>query len=303
MIKRTLYFGNPAYLKCQNEQMVIDLPNAEQLSDKEKKITVPIEDIGVVILDHSQTTITHHLIHKLLENNTALITCDDSHLPVGLMLNLNGNTLQQEKHDAQISASLPLKKQLWAQTIEIKILNQAAVLKKLGKPIDNMLYWAKSVKSGDAANHEARAAAHYWQSMFPAEFEFRRDADGLEPNNLFNYGYAILRAITARALVGSGLLPTFGIFHRNRYNAYCLADDIMEPYRPYVDKLVLKIIDKKQPPFELTREIKAELLTIPTLDVVINRQKSPLMVAMQQTTSSLAKCYAGEQRKIAYPEM
>lgn len=303
MIKRTLYFGNPAYLKCQNEQLVVDLPSSDTTLEKQQKITIPIEDIGVVVLDHSQTTITHHLIHKLLENNTALITCDDSHLPVGLMLNLNGNTLQQERHDAQISASAPLKKQLWAQTIEIKILNQAAILKKLNKPMENMLHWAKSVKSGDSANHEARAAAHYWQNMFPAEWEFRRDADGLEPNNLFNYGYAILRAIAARALVGSGLLPTFGIFHRNRYNAYCLADDVMEPYRPYVDNLVLKIMEGRKAPYELTRELKAELLTIPTLDVVINRQRSPLMVAMQQTTSSLAKCYLGEQRRIVYPEM
>lgn len=303
MIKRTLYFGNPAYLRCHNEQLSIEIPEADMLPVKDRTTTIPIEDIGVIIFDHSQITITHHLMHRLLENNCALISCDDKHMPAGLMLNLNGNTLQQERFDAQIEASVPLKKQLWALTIEMKILNQAAILKERGIKHDNMLYWANSVKSGDSENHEARAAAYYWQNLFPEEVSFRRDADGGAPNNLLNYGYAILRAIAARSLVGSGLLPTLGIFHRNRYNAYCLADDVMEPYRPYVDKIVLQILDKQKIPEELTKDLKVQLLTIPTIDVMINRQSSPLMIAMQQTTASLAKCFLGELRKVMYPEI
>lgn len=303
MIKRTLYFGNPAYLRCHNEQLSIEIPGAEMLPVKDRTTTIPIEDIGVMILDHSQVTITHHLMHRLLENNCALISCDDKHMPAGLMLNLNGNTLQQERFDAQIEASVPLKKQLWALTIEMKILNQAAVLKERGIKHDNMLYWANSVKSGDSENHEARAAAYYWHNLFPEEVSFTRDPDGGAPNNLLNYGYAILRATAARSLVGSGLLPTLGIFHRNRYNAYCLADDVMEPYRPYVDKIVLQIIDKQKIPEELTKDLKVQLLTIPTIDVMINRQSSPLMIAMQQTTASLAKCFLGELRKMMYPEI
>jgi CRISPR-associated protein Cas1 len=303
MIKRTLYFGNPAYLRCHNEQLSIEIPGADMIPVKDRTTTIPIEDIGVVILDHSQVTITHHLMHRLLENNCAMITCDDKHMPSGLLLNLNGNTLQQERFDAQLEASVPLKKQLWAYTIQMKILNQAAILKERGIKNDNMHFWADSVKSGDSENHEARAAAYYWQNLFPEDDLFTRNPDGGAPNNLLNYGYAILRAITARSLVGSGLLPTFGIFHRNRYNAYCLADDVMEPYRPYVDKVILQITDKQKVPEELTKDLKAQLLAIPSMDVTINRQTSPLMVAMQQSTASLAKCFLGELRKVVYPEI
>lgn len=303
MIKRTLYFGNPAYLRCQNDQLKIEIPGADMLPEKDRTTTIPIEDIGVVILEHPQVTITHHLVHRLLENNCALITCDNKHMPSGMMLNLEGNTLQQERFEAQIDASVPLKKQLWTQTVVAKIRNQAALLKWRDVKHDNMLYWAESVKSGDSENHEARAAAYYWQNLFPEAAFFNRDPDGQAPNNLLNYGYAILRAITARSLVGSGLLPTLGIFHRNRYNAYCLADDIMEPYRPYVDRLVLQIADTQTIPDELTRDLKAKMLGIASIDVTINDQTSPLMIAVQQTTASLARCFLGEVRKISYPEM
>jgi CRISP-associated protein Cas1 len=303
MIKRTLYFGSPAYLRCHDEQLQIEMPGADMLPLKDRVTTIPIEDIGVVILDHPQVTITHHLMHRLLDNNCAFITSNDKHMPTGLMLNLNGNTLQQERFDAQLEASLPLKKQLWMQTIEAKIYNQAGILKERGIKHENMYYWVNNVKSGDAENHEARAAAYYWQNLFPDEESFTRDPDGGAPNNLLNYGYAILRGIAARSLVGSGLLPTFGIFHRNRYNAYCLADDVMEPYRPYIDRLVLQITDKQKVPEELTKEFKAQLLTIPVLDVIINQQTSPLMIALQQTTASLAKCFLGELRKVSYPEI
>ena len=299
MIKRTLYFGNPAWLGAENEQMTIHVPATDE--SPEKKVTVPIEDIAVVISDHYQVSITHHLMHKLLENNAALITCDDRHMPTGLMLNLNGNSIQQERFANQIEASLPLKKQLWAQTIETKIRNQASVLKIRSVTIENMMHWADSVKSGDSENHEARAAAYYWQNMFPSIPHFRRDRGGIPPNNMLNYGYAVLRAITARSLVASGLLPTLGIHHHNRYNAYALADDIMEPYRPFVDIIVAEIADREAAMEEITTELKKELLALPTVDVFINDQKSPLMIAMQQTTASLAACFNGELRRIAYP--
>ena len=303
MIKRTLFFGNPAYLKCRNDQLEIETPLSTSQIEKDRVRTIPIEDIGIVVLDDPQITISHHLIHKLLENNVALVTSNDKHLPVGLMLNLEGNTLQQERFESQIEASLPLKKQLWAQTIEVKITNQAMVLKRLGIKHDNMLYWASSVKSGDSENHEARAAAYYWQNIFIELAEFTREREGNYPNNLLNYGYAILRAIVARSLVGSGLLPTFGIHHHNRYNAYCLADDIMEPYRPYVDLIVLQLMKEFPKIEELTRDMKAKLLAIATVDVSILGQTSPLIVAVQQTTSSLTKCFSGENRKIIYPEL
>ena len=302
MIKRTLYFGNPAYLSMRNAQLVIHLPDANGMEDKAGNNTVPIEDIGVVVLDHKQITITHGLIEALLSNNCALITCDSSRMPVGLMLPLSGNTTQSERFQAQIEASLPLMKQLWQQTIQAKIENQAYVLSKTRKVVvKNMLVWVDDVKSGDTDNLEARAAAYYWANMFADIPDFRRGREGVPPNNLLNYGYAILRAVVARSLVASGLLPTLGIHHHNKYNAYCLADDIMEPYRPFVDKLVVEIMDSSEDITDLSKAIKAKLLNIPVLDVQINNQRSPLMIAVGLTTASLAKCYLGESRRIVYP--
>src|SRR5690606_6046247 len=235
MLKRTLYFGSPAYLKTQNKQLVIELPETGEIK------TAAIEDIGVVILDHQQITITQALLARLLDNNTAVIICNDIHHPTGLFLNLDGHTLQSQRFQYQIEASLPLKKQLWQQTVIAKITNQAFLLQQYRIPNKVLLQLASNVKSGDSDNCEAQASAYYWKHVFPLFPKFRRHREGPPPNNLLNYGYAILRAVVARSLVGSGLLPTLGIHHRNQYNAYCLADDIMEPYRPYVDKVVYNI--------------------------------------------------------------
>lgn len=310
MIKRTLCFSNPAYLSLKNGQLVIKLPEVEKNDDlpetfkAEAVKTIPIEDVGVVVLDHRQITVTQALLGALLDNNCAVITCDARHLPTGLLLPLEGNTLQSERFNDQIEASLPLKKQLWQQTVQAKIHNQASVLKRLRQTeVGNMLAWKKDVRSGDPDNLEGRAAVYYWQNLFPDIDGFLRDRDGEAPNNLLNYGYAILRAIIARALVASGMLPTFGIHHHNRYNAYCLADDIMEPYRPYVDELVVNYTIQNGYPEELTTDVKSTMLSIPVLDVVINGQRSPLMIAATQTTASLYKCFSGELRKIVYPVM
>lgn len=308
MIKRTLYFGNPAYLSLKDCQLVVRMPeiikaDLPELFETKTTRTIPIEDIGVVVLDNRQITITQGLLDALLENNCALITCDKSRMPVGLMLPLCGNTTQNERFRTQIDASLPLKKQLWQQTVQAKIKNQAALLHERGAVVSNMLIWSDKVKSGDSDNLEARAAAYYWKNIFPFIDDFTRGRDGIPPNNLLNYGYAILRAVIARALVSSGLLPTLGIHHHNRYNAYCLADDIMEPYRPYVDRLVLDIIFSGDDYTKLSVDVKSKLLSIPVIDVVINGERRPLMIAASITTSSLAKCFNGEIRKIIYPEL
>ena len=310
MIKSTLYFGNPAYLSLKNNQLVIKLPEVEKnntLPDSFKRdavISKPVEDIGVVVLDNKLVTITSGVLEALLENNCAIITCDCKSMPVGLMLPLCGNTTQNERFRDQLDASLPLKKQLWQQTIKMKIDNQATVLfKSRNCEIKNMRVWANNVRSGDPDNLEARAAAYYWKNLFPDIKDFTRDREGIPPNNLLNYGYAILRAVVARGLVSSGLLPTLGTHHHNRYNAYCLADDIMEPYRPYVDELIVNIINNNNDITNLPKEIKAKLLTVPTLEVSVNGKRSPLMVAVSQTTASLYKCFSGELRHIAYPEI
>ena len=301
MIKRTIYFGNPAKLSTSQGQLVVLLPQSE---GKEEKRSLPIEDLGYIILDSPQITITHAAIQALLDNNCAIITCDDHHLPSGLMLPLNRNSLQTERWHEQINCSQPLRKQLWQQTVQAKILNQAAALRKCrGENIRNMIAWASEVKTDDSQNLEARAAAYYWSKMFPEDDDFVRGRYEDCPNNLLNYGYAILRAVVARSLVASGLLPSFGIHHRNRHNAYCLADDIMEPYRPFVDNLVVEIVKRHgiENVEELTTSLKRELLTIPMLDVQIGRERKPLMLAVAKTTLTLQKCFAGEARKIAYP--
>ncbi|MBR4267966.1 MAG: type II CRISPR-associated endonuclease Cas1 [Bacteroidales bacterium] len=311
MIKRTLCFSNPAYLSLKNSQLVLKLPgvaNNEALPEsfKEKFIhTIPIEDIGIVVLDNKQITITQGLLEKLLENNCAVITCDSSHLPVGLLLPLCGNTVQSERFRAQIDISLPLKKQLWQQTIRQKILNQAAVLEKCtGEEHRCMRIWANEVRSGDPDNTEGRAAVYYWKNLFKGFVsDFVRDREGVAPNSFLNYGYAILRAVIARSLVSSGMLPTLGIHHHNRYNAYCLADDIMEPYRAYVDEFVFNYFVQHPEKEEIDKEFKSEFLTIPTFDVTIEGKRSPLMVAATTTTASLNKCFSGELRRISYPEI
>lgn len=293
MIRRVLCFENPARLSLKLAQMVVELQDVTR--------TLPIEDIGVVILDHKQITITHALIDALLANNVAIVTSNDKHLPVGLMLPLDGNTLQSERFRAQIDASEPLKKQMWQQTIVAKILGQAHVLGIQHIEHSNMLKWAKDVRSGDTENMEARAAAFYWRNMFEKDV-FIRDPQGLPPNNLLNYGYSIVRAMLARALVGAGLLPTLGIHHHSRYDAYCLADDIMEPYRPFVDMKVLEMWSKDGVTSDISSEQKRELLGITTMDVNISGHRSPMMLAIQTTAQSVQKCYSGEARKIIYPD-
>jgi CRISP-associated protein Cas1 len=297
MIKRTLYFGNAAYLKTANEQLVIELPETGETK------TAPIEDIGLLILDNRQITVTQAVLAKLLANNAAVLTCDDTHHPTGMLLSLDGHTLQSRMFQSQLEASEPLKKQLWQQTVVAKINNQAALLAAQRAEHKWLLSLAKTVKSGDSDNCEAQAAAFYWKHIFPDFLAFKRERYGLPPNNLLNYGYAILRAMVARGLTGSGLLPTLGIHHRNQYNAYCLADDIMEPYRPYVDGLVCQIIRGNGKFLEMTPAMKKLLLGLPALDVVAEGRKSPLMNAVQRTTASLARCFEGKVRRIVYPEM
>lgn len=311
MIKRTLYFGNSAYLSMRQQQLVVQVPEVQNCDDfspelkKDFERTIPIEDIGVMVLDNRRITITSGAMSALLENNVAVVTCNEQSMPDGLLMPLACNTLQHERFTSQISASLPLRKQLWAQTIRQKILNQEYVLRTCVPRVETncMRVWAADVRSGDPDNLEARAAAYYWKNLFPDIPDFVRNREGIPPNNLLNYGYAILRAVIARSLVASGLLPTLGIHHHNRYNAYCLADDIMEPYRPYVDSLVVKVRNEMCDSEKLSRELKAQMLQIPTLDVVVDGKRSPLMIAAGITTASLAKCYNGEIRLVSYPVM
>lgn len=302
MIKKTLCFSNRAYLCCRNRQLIIKVDDPATGTPCEH--SRPIEDIGVMVIESDQVTMSSSLISTLLEHKVALIVCDKKHMPAGLMLPLAGHSEQTERFNSQIAASVPLKKQLWQQTVAMKIRNQGAVLKKVNDmEIGNMLAWASQVKSGDPDNLEGRAAAYYWKNLFGEGSGFTRRKEGDDPNSLLNYGYAIIRAVIARSLVGSGMIPTLGIHHSNKYNAYCLADDVMEPYRPYVDLMIINLITNLNLPPEISNETKKHLLTLPAIDVKIGNLTRPLMIAASMTSASLAKCYLGESRKLVYPEI
>jgi CRISP-associated protein Cas1 len=295
MITRSIYIGNPAYLKLKDEQMYILEPSSRELKGK-----VPVEDLGLLMLDHFQITISHQLIQRMMGNNVVVVSCDAHHLPHGIMLPLYGHTEHSDRIKDQLDASEPLKKQLWKQTIECKIENQKEVLLKLGNYYEPMLEYQRNVKSGDITNMEGIAAQHYWKYLI--NLDFLRQRFGDSPNHFFNFGYAVLRSIVARALVETGLLPVLGIFHKNKYNPYCLADDIMEPYRPFVDSLVMQWLMQNPDSEDLTKEFKAHLLKIATVDVLIDDKTRPLLVAVKTTASSLYKCYTGEKRLISYPQ-
>ncbi|MCS6978618.1 MAG: type II CRISPR-associated endonuclease Cas1 [Flavobacteriales bacterium] len=295
MLKRTLYFGNPAHLSVQREQLLIR-------REGQPEVRTPLEDIGLLVLDDPQITLTQALLARLMHHNVAVVSCDARHHPGGLMLPFDGHTTTGGTTRAQVEASQPLKKQLWKQIVQSKIRNQAALLERLRRPDPGLRRLAAATLSGDSTNTEAKAAARYWKQLFPDFLRFSRDPDGPPPNNLLNYGYAILRATVARALVCSGLWPALGLFHRNQYNAFALADDLMEPYRPFVDQVVVGIVRMHGTFLDpMTQGMKKELLGIPALDVAIGKRQSPLLLAVQSTTASLAACYAGAKRRLALP--
>ncbi|HLN52735.1 MAG TPA: type II CRISPR-associated endonuclease Cas1 [Lentimicrobium sp.] len=297
MIKRTIAISNPANLKKKDQQLCIEI------NDTNLQSSIPIEDIGILILDNAQITITQALISALMEYNAAIIITDSKHLPFGLQLPIFSHHEFTEKMYQQLESSLPLKKNLWQQTIIAKIINQAALLREFGIDDGKLQQYIKIVKSGDPQNVEGRAAAYYWDRIFGEKSAFTRSREGDAPNNLLNYGYAILMAVVARSLTGSGLLPALGIHHRNKYNPWCLANDIMEPYRPYVDRLVYSIMQEEESIEYLSTPIKKKLLQIPVIDIMIEGKSSPLMVGMQRTTASLSACFDGSSRKILYPEL
>lgn len=298
MIKRTIAITTPCHLSLKQGQMLV----RSKLIEDDAGKTVPIEDMGMLLMEQDQITVTQGLLAKLMEHNVAVVNCNESHHPIGMLLNFEGNSTQTESFIAQAEASKPLKKQLWQQVVKAKVRNQALVLDAMGQDGGRLHKVVQEVRSGDVDNREGVAAVYYWPRVFKTLPHFLRGREGAYPNNALNYGYAILRATMARALVGSGLHPTLGLFHRNRYNAFCLADDMMEPYRPLVDQVVAGIVANRPPDrTELDQEAKINLLRIPTLDVVMNGNTRPLMVAVSETSASLTRAFLGEEGPIALP--
>ena len=294
MLKRTLVFSNPMSLSLKNCQLVLAFKDAP-----DNKMTIPIEDIGVVIIENQQVSITIPLMNALIEGNVQVVVCNDRGMPSAMLQSLESNNLQGENLRNQMNAGEVMKKQLWKQIVEAKIRNQAALLNKVGQEGDILKQYYRNVKSGDSDNREGIAARVYFSELFGEPFIRDRTLPGI--NALLNYGYIILRAATARALVSSGLLPAIGIFHHNRNNAFPLADDIMEPYRPYVDEIVYAL--SMQGKMELTKDVKADLIQVLYADTQFSKVIRPLTVGLTFTSSSRSKCFAKEQTRLSLPLM
>lgn len=278
----------------KDKQLVISIKEAETT------VTRPIEDIGVIIVENQMVKITIPLLNELADNNVAVVFCDGHAMPKSMLMTLEGNTTLQETYRYQTEATLPMKKKAWKQIVESKIRNQSSLLNKIGQDGNALKPYYINVKSGDSDNREGASAKVYWNMLF--DKSFCRERDGIPPNNFLNYGYAILRAAVARAIMGSGLYPAFGIFHRNKYNAFPLADDMMEPYRPFVDELVYHLYYDGSHSV-LDKDVKMALQRILFCDVEMGNITRPLEIALSQTTASLAKMFRGETDKLSLPSL
>jgi len=297
MIKRTLFFANHCYLSVKNNQLLVSY------RDPERQVVVALEDVGFVVVEDCSITFSMKFIELCSQYNIAVVFCDSKHMPDAMVQPFSAHTTHSETLQAQIKSKAVLKKQLWKRTVEMKILNQSRLLKHLQRTEAlKLLALSKSIKSGDAGNREAMAAKIYWRALFRID-GFKRDRYGDYPNNLLNYGYAILRAAVARALVGSGLYPAIGIHHHNRYNAFCLTDDVMEPYRPFVDKIVFEIVNENEELFELDIKTKRLLLSVLKQDTILEKVKSPLSVALTRTSASIMRSFINNQVEVKYPTL
>jgi CRISPR-associated protein Cas1 len=292
MLKRTLVFTTPWHLSLRNAQMVVSL---KELPDEQR--TIPIEDIGVVIIENQMVTITMPLMNALVDAGVAVILCDAKGMPHAMVQNFDSHNLQGEYLRNQISLGDVGRKQLWKQIIEAKIKNQAALLEKVCGEGDVLKVYYSNVKSGDKDNREGAAAKVYFSKLFGRQFVRDRNLGGI--NAMLNYGYSVLRAATARALVSSGLTPSLGIFHHNRSNAFPLADDLMEAFRPFVDEIVLELCRNNE--IELTKDNKSALINVLNVDTYYAKVTRPLQVGLSITTASLAKYYSGENKVLALP--
>jgi len=301
VIKRTVEISRePAHLSVRNEQLVLK-------RDGQTIGQVPCEDIGVVLVDHPQTTYTHSALTKLAESNAAVVICGRDHLPAAILLPMVDHSQVVWRLDAQLSISRPLQKQLWRQLVVAKVEAQARNISEELPAHRKLKALAREVRSGDPMNIEAQAARVYWANWLwqMAEEEasaFRRDPDLPGLNSFLNYGYTVLRAAIARAIVAAGLLPSVGLHHRNRSNAFCLADDLIEPLRPLVDDRVREL--HRQGYEELNQPTKAALLEILTERVSLGSGEEnvgPLMVQLHRYVASLVRCFQGEAKALEIP--
>lgn len=298
MTKRIIYCESPSYIKLKDKQLYIEF------KDKSNPTSIiPVEDIGTLIIDNNQITITSALIQELQNNKVAFIICDNKHMPTGLMLPIDGNSIQHKRIELQAKMSQTLKNNLWKQIIIKKIKNQSVILDNLSIDSKRLKTLSKSISSGDKTNREAHASIYYWKNIFKDYVEhFIRDTDGSSPNNFLNYGYTILRSIISKSIVSAGLSPTIGLFHKNQFNAFCLADDLMEPFRPFVDKIVYDIIKTNGVNEFLTKEHRKTLLQVTLSEVISINEKTSITLATQNLVNSYVRFLKKEQDKLDFPE-
>jgi len=295
MIRKTVEFSTPGTrLSVTHRQLLVERPN-------HPKTTLPIEDLGVVIVDDARATYTQAVFLELLAAGATVMVTGRDHLPAGMMLPLDAHHVQTERHNAQVEASEPVKKRTWQALVRAKISQQAAVLAHFTGDHGGLVPMSRRVRSGDPNNLEAQAAQRYWPRLFGREFRRDRDADGV--NALLNYGYAVVRAATARAIVASGLIPSLGVFHRNRGNPFCLADDLLEPYRPYVDWRAKLLVDEHEgtAPNLSDQTTRAALLSLFNEMVLVSGRRMPLLLALNASAASLCRALTGGDRALALP--
>lgn len=293
MIKRIVEISNPSWLHLRDQQMVIEREGVEVGN-------VPVEDLGVLILDHPGISHTQGLLTACFENNVVVLVCNSKHLPSAILLPLDGHTLHSKTLRQQISATEPSCKRLWQRVVQAKIREQAKVLRSATGNDEPLRAYAEKVKSGDPENIEAQSARIYWQRLFGPQFRRNPETPGI--NVLLNYGYAVLRGAVARAVVGAGLHPALGVHHRNQYNSFALADDLMEPLRPMMDIKVYTLCELSSDTPKLTSESKRALLEVLGLESTIGERKFPMMVALHHYAASVRKVLAGEQKEVEVPE-
>ena len=293
MIKRIVDISKPSYLHLKQAQLIVE-------QDHETVATIPVEDLGVLILQHPAITITQSLIIACQQNNAVVVFCDAKHLPYSVLLPLaEANSLHSKILAEQISSTLPRAKRIWQSVVTTKIKYQYQTLEEQGIQDQQLKRLTKKVRSGDPNNYEAQAARKYWRLLFGEGF--RRDVNDDGVNSLLNYGYAIVRAMTARAIVAGGLHPSIGIHHRNQYNSLNLADDLMEPFRPWVDSIVAKLSCSER--IEVNAESKADLLSLPSRTVLMGNERMPLMVSMHYLVSRFKKTLTDKSEKLVYPKL
>lgn len=296
MIRKTVEFSTPGtHLSVANSQLVIERPDLP-------KATLPIEDLGVVIVDDIRATYTQSVFLSLLEAGATVLVTGRDHLPAGMMLPLDAHYVQTERHRAQVETSAPVRKRAWQAIVRAKIVQQATVLSHFTGSYGGLAPMARRVRSGDPDNLEAQAAQRYWPRLFSKTFRRDREADGV--NALLNYGYAVVRAAVARGVVAAGLIPSLGVHHRHRGNPFCLADDLLEPYRPYVDWRVRQMAgeNEESAPDLAQRETRAELLSLLNETVHVGGRREPLLLALHTTAASLCRTLTGGDRTLALPE-